>query len=170
MMRTKKGRIICILLAISLATACEQGPKKETSGKKAGTRTSAQHQEKSQKQKAEQKKVQEPLDPHVAVASYQHNMDDEWDNNDMVIQVFPSAKNDVYRLDMQYGQNKASDEVTLPPREYYQKVALRQGSTDDECILGIVDKDGKFLEMKSIKCSTTSIKVTTLKAFYISNQ
>jgi hypothetical protein len=73
-------------------------------------------------------------------------------------------------LDIRYGGNRATDEVSMLPPDYYKKIELRKGAVPGQCILGFVDNEGKFNEMTLITASSTRISIRKLKAYYLSNQ
>jgi hypothetical protein len=101
---------------------------------------------------------------------YRQNMNDQVTDNDFVVKLYPTSKADVFRLDIHYGGNAASDEVSMLPREYYKRFELRRGASDQECILGFIDPEGKFNKMTMITGSGTSIAIRKLKAYYITTQ
>lgn len=117
--------------------------------------------------KQDQKKSQDTGNP---VASFSANMDDVETNNDFVVKVYPAKKPKQYKITIQFGANHAQDEVDFPPKQYYKEIALRKGSTNDECLLGFIDNNGDFKEMKLISCTTTQIKIKSLKAYYFTTK
>lgn len=110
------------------------------------------------------------IDTTKPVAVFEANMRDQLDNNDFIVKVFPTAEDDKFKIDIQYGGNTASDELKMLPPEYYKKIALTKGNNSNECIVGFIDKDGKYNKMKLITGSGTSIIIKTLKAYYLSTK
>lgn len=110
------------------------------------------------------------IDTSKPVAIFEANMQDQLDNNDFIVKVFPTTEDDKFKIDIQYGGNTASDELKMLPPEYYKKIALTKGSNNNECIVGFTDNDGKFNKMKLITGSGTSISIKTLKAYYLSTK
>lgn len=121
--------------------------------------------------KVPERKRQAPaVDTDKAVATFELNTNDEVTDNDFKVQVYPTHTQDVFKVNIQYGGNTASDQLTMLPKEYYSKIALRRGSSNNECILGFVDKKGAFNKMKSITATGTHIGIKTLKAYYLSTK
>jgi hypothetical protein len=109
-------------------------------------------------------------DIHQPVAVFEQNMQDKVTDNDFIVKVFPDSIPNQYRLEIHYGGNEAQDNVTMLPRKYYKKIELRKGETDQECIFGFRDTEGKFNEMKLISVSGTQISIKTLRTYYLSTQ
>lgn len=103
-------------------------------------------------------------------ATFRLNMDDAVTNNDFIVNVYPENKTSQYKLVIQYGGNYAQDVVDFPPEKFIQKIELRKGNTNSECILGFIDNNGDFREMKLISCTTTQIKIKSLKAYYFTTK
>ncbi|MGH2645900.1 MAG: hypothetical protein ACRDE2_18255 [Chitinophagaceae bacterium] len=111
-----------------------------------------------------------PIDTSKPVAAFEANMEDQVNNNDFIVKVFPTSTDDRFRINIQYGANTASDEFNMLPSEYYKKIALVKGENNNECILGFIDNNGKFNKMKLITGSGTSIGIKTLKKYYLSTK
>lgn len=110
------------------------------------------------------------IDTTKPVATFEANMQDQLDNNDFIVKVFPTTEDDKFKMDIQYGGNTASDALKMLPPEYYKKIVLTKGNNNDECIVGFIDNDGNFNKMKLITGSGTSISIKTLKAYYLSTK
>lgn len=146
-------------ISLLLITACNN------------SRTNHSEQPDRKEKKSEQKKtetVEQKLDTNQAVATYETNTEDNVTNNDFIVKVFPTNTTDVFEIDIQFGGNAARDNVTMVPKAYYKKISLKKGNSDNECILGFIDTEGKFNEMRSITGSSTKIGIKTLKAYYLS--
>ena len=114
-------------------------------------------------------KQQKP-DTSRPVAEYAENLDDQVTNNDFVVRLYPTLEATVFNADIRYGGNEVHQDITMLPSSYYKRIELKKGPLEGTCILGFVDPDGKFNEMKQIAASGTSIEVKTLKEYYLSNQ
>lgn len=114
--------------------------------------------------------VEETIDINKPVAAIELNKNDAVTDNDFIVQVFPTRKPNVFSIQIKYGGNAAKDEMTMLPKSYYKEIALRKGKNPNECLLGFIDKKGKFNTMKSITASGTHIGIKTVKAYYLSTK
>ncbi len=115
-------------------------------------------------------KNDQPVDTGTPVAVYRANDTDVATNNDFLVKVYPTQDPKRFRVEMQFGENRAEDYVAFPDPQYYKEVALQKSDKANSCLLGFIGKDGKFNEMKEISGSTTQIKVTSLKAYYFTTK
>ncbi len=159
----RRGFLIFAGLVLCLGTlpGCNQTGKEQN--KKSENKTS-QSAIPEDRPKAKSKK--EKVDLNKPVATYQANMEDEVTNNDFTVQVYPTENPKTFKVDIQFGGNKAQDKADFPPPQYFDKISLKKGDKPNSCILGFIGKKGKFNELKEIVCTTTSIKINTLKAYY----
>lgn len=104
------------------------------------------------------------------VVIYSQNLADRITDNDFIVRVYPTAQEDEFRLEIRYGGNRATDQVSMLPPDYYKKIELRKGAMPGQCILGFVDNEGKFNQMTLITASSTRISIRKLKEYYLSNQ
>lgn len=148
--------------AFFLITACVQQKTDGGAGHNDKKKITGTHQG-----KVEDKK---PVDTGKPVAVLSLNEDDEVSDNDFKVEIFPTEKEDIFKISIRYGGNTAGDELTMLPKSYYEKIALKKGKDGNECIVGFVDTKGKFNEMKSITASGTYIGIKTLKAYYLSTK
>ncbi len=109
-------------------------------------------------------------DLNKPVAVFSANKADEVTNNDFIVRVFPTEDPQEFKVEIQFGNNKAQDKVNFPPPKYMKKVVLKKGSRENTCILGFMGNEGKFNEMKEIVCTTTTIKINALKAYYFTTK
>lgn len=159
-MYRRKVCIISLLFILCWMEACNQ----TNSSSKKKEKTVNHNEQNIPKHKAI------AVDTTKPVATFEENMQDQVTDNDFIVKVFPAAADDKFKIDIQYGGNTASDEFDMLPPEYYKKIALIKGDDNNECILGFIDKDGKFNKMKLITGSGTSISIKTLKAYYLSTK
>lgn len=128
----------------------------------------AKHAERAAEKKTREDHV--ATDTTKPVVIYSQNLADKVTDNDFIVKVYATGRNDAFRLDIRYGGNRATDEVSMLPPDYYKKIELRKGAVPGQCILGFVDNEGKFNEMTLITASSTRISIRKLKAYYLSNQ
>lgn len=148
---------------VVLFMICSCNPQKNKESKESKKDTPAETEVK----KPVERKAPAPGTP---VASLTLNEEDEVTDNNFTVEIFTTAKPEVFKIDVRYGGNEATDEFTMLPEEYYTKIMLRPGKSDNEIILGFLDKDGKFNVMKSVTASGTHIGIKTLKAYYLSTK
>lgn len=159
-MKVIKGVAVLIgLLGILMISCHSHGHKKEHRRNHGGRETTAKT-----------RAGHAPADTTTPVVIYSQNLDDQVTDNDFVVKVYPTLRDDQFRLVIRYGGNKATDEVSMLPPEYYTRIQLRKGASPGQCILGFVDTKGVFNEMTLITASSTRISIRKLKAYYLSNQ
>lgn len=112
------------------------------------------------------KKQKQPVDLNKPVAVYRANEDDAATNNDFVVKVYPTKNVEQFKVVMNFGKNSAQTNIKFPNPKYFKKVALRKSDTANACLLGFIGKDGSFNEMKKIVCTSSQIKVNSIKAYY----
>lgn len=151
-----------IAVTLLLITACHENQSKRS--------TQSKEKEKKEHIEKKEKPVHQKPDINTPVVTFEANTEDEVTDNDFIVKVFPTNTTDVFEVEIRYGGNVAKDDVTMVPKEYYKKISLRKGSNDNECILGFIDTEGNFKEMKSITASSTKIGIKTLKAYYLSTK
>jgi hypothetical protein len=159
-MKVIKGVAVLIGLLGMFMISCHNhdhnnAHRSSRSGKETGAKPHAAH---------------EPADTTEPVVIYSQNLDDQVTDNDFIVKVYPTLQDDQFRLVIRYGANRATDEVSTLPPQYYTSIQLRKGASPGQCILGFVDKKGVFNEMTLITASSTRIGIRKLKAYYLSNQ
>ncbi|GAA4316243.1 hypothetical protein [Compostibacter hankyongensis] len=150
-MKVKNGKVLAVLLPVLLLAACQPGGKQE--GKT--------------QEPEESTAVRQPVDTTKAVAVFSRNKEDQFEDNDFTVQIFPTGNELVFRLDMRYGMNHAADKLTIPSDDIFKEMAIQPGEDNDHCIVGFNDKTGRFREMIEISGSRTRISMRTLRKYYI---
>lgn len=110
---------------------------------------------------------EKPVDLQTPITVYSDNLDDEDENNDLYVKVYPTKKENQFKLSIKFGANEAESIAYFPDPEYFQKVALRKSDQPNTCVLGFIGKEGDFHELSEIVCSTTQIKINKLKTYYL---
>jgi hypothetical protein len=74
-----------------------------------------------------------------------------------------------YRIKMEYEGLEGEDTVKLPDLGTPPQPKLEKGSEQYACILGILDNDKQFRELKKIYVTQdhSSLKITTLKHYAV---
>lgn len=156
-------KIVCgLLLAGIFLTGCRFG-EQQKKGK-----TAKKH--KTEATRSKKKSEKKTVDLNKPVAVYRANKEDAATNNDFIVKVFPTNDPETFKVAIDFGENKAQDNIKFPDPKYYKKVALRKSEHPNACILGFIGKDGKFNEMKEISGSTTQIGIKGLKAYYFKTE
>lgn len=148
-----KGKGLAVLVMV-LMVACQNkapGSGKEAKAAAAMTRKSV-------------------VDTSKAVATYTANMEDQVTDNDFIVKIFPTSDETLFKADIRYGGNEVQEEISMLPKSYYKRIALKKKTGDGQCILGFTDTEGTFNEMKLITASRTSIGIKTLRTYYLSTQ
>lgn len=152
---------VCFILCC-VFTACQPAPHAKETQKHPASKT-ASKPVKSQKTMEPAEKTETKQTP----VSFTSNTGDDEETNDFVVNVSPTAKDNVFHVDIHYGKNDASDDLTFPPKSFFEKAAIRPGKDSDHCIVGFLDKKGKFNELVEISGSVTSIGIKKLKYYYV---
>lgn len=104
------------------------------------------------------------------VAQYRVRTDDKLNEQYFTVRLYETAKTMQYRITMDYEGLEGEDTVKLPDLGSAPKPELQKGSEPYSAILGIVDNDKKFRELKKIYVTPdhSSLKITTLKHYVVS--
>lgn len=155
--------LVVALVTWMTGVGCHEGGTRGSRHKSSERELSHTHEEKAAKHRS-------PVDTSRPVAQFSNNLDDQVTNNDFKVSLYPTAEETVFKIDIRYGGNEVHQEITMLPHSYYRRIVLKKGDGSGQCILGFVDMDGKFNEMKLITASGTSIGIKTLKEYYLSTQ
>ena len=104
------------------------------------------------------------------VAEYKVKTDDKLNNQYFLVRLYETSKTMRYRVTMEYEGLTGEDTVKLPDLGTPPHPVLQKGPEHYSCILGVIDNDRNFREMKKIFVTPDeeSLKITTLKHYVVS--
>lgn len=87
-----------------------------------------------------------------------------------VVRLYETSKTLHYRIDVDYNGLPGSDTVHLPDLGTAPRPALRKGSTDLSCVVGFLDNDNQFREVKLVYVTPgfSEFKIHTLRHWHVS--
>lgn len=104
------------------------------------------------------------------VAEYKVRTTDKLNEQYFRVLLYETDKTMRYRIKMEYEGLEGEDTVKLPDLGTPPQPKLEKGSEQYACILGILDNDKQFRELKKIYVTPdhSSLKITTLKHYAVS--
>jgi hypothetical protein len=88
---------------------------------------------------------------------------------DFVVQLFQTSRTMAYRVDMEYEGLPGSDTVKLPDLGTEPHPILQKGGEPYSCIIGFLDKDKQFRELKLVRANGDQLKITTLRHWIVTD-
>ena len=146
------------LLLLCAVTSCTNSSTKENGSSDSTTSVSGLYDE----NRADVKKE--------AIASYDIPLKNNLNNWHFTVQLFETKKRFNYLLNMQYQEVSASDTIRFPNFGINPEPQIRKGSTDEECIIGFLDKEKKFREYIKVFVDNEQLRVKTLKQYAVTQK
>lgn len=100
-----------------------------------------------------------------AVASYKEKLDNPLNEWYFSVQLFETPKSFHYKMLLQYEEIRGVDTLKLPNFGLEPKPEIRKGPDPFSCIVGFLDKEGKFRAYKKVYVVNGGLKVTTIKRY-----
>jgi hypothetical protein len=87
-----------------------------------------------------------------------------------VVKLYETSKTMHYRIDVDYNGLSGADTVKLPDLGTAPRPMLQKGSTILSCIVGFLDNDNQFREVKLVHASPdfSQFKISTLRHWHVS--
>jgi len=87
-----------------------------------------------------------------------------------VVRLYETSKTMNYRIDVDYDGLPGDDTVKLPDLGNTPRPVLQKGSTPLSCVIGFLDKDNQFPEIKLVYVTPkgNQFKITTLRHWHVS--
>jgi hypothetical protein len=89
---------------------------------------------------------------------------------DFQVRLYQTARTMAFRVDIEYAGLPGTDTVKLPDLGSEPHPVLQDGGNNYSCIIGFLDNEKKFRELKLIHAGGNQLKVTTLKHWVVTNQ
>ena len=91
-------------------------------------------------------------------------------HGNFVVKLYETSKTMHYRIEVDYEGLPGDDTVRVPDLGTVPRPALRKGSTPLSCIVGFLDNDNLFRELKLVYVTPkgNQFKITTLRHWHVS--
>jgi hypothetical protein len=147
-------RSLPVLAMLLMVIACQQNASQES----ANTTTEQSAEELS----LERDKVQSS-----AVASYEEKVDDALNDWKFSAKLFETKERFRYLLEMEYQEMSATDTIKFPNFGMEPQPKIQKGENKHECIIGFLDREGKFREYVKVFVDDDQLRLKTLKHYSI---
>ena len=104
----------------------------------------------------------------AAVATYKERVDNPLNEWYFSVQLFETPHSFHYKMLLQYEEIRGVDTLKLPNFGLEPKPEIRKGPDPFSCIIGFLDKEGKFREYKKVYVVNGALKVTAIKHYGVS--
>jgi len=151
----KTFRSLPILAALFALASCNQHQSQEPETKTTSERSSEIISE-------ERDNVQS-----AAVAAYEEKLDDALNDWRFSAKLFETKERFRYLLKMQYQEMAVTDTIKFPNFGMEPQPKIQKGQNKYECIIGFLDRDGKFREYVKVFVDDEQLRLKTLKHYSI---
>jgi hypothetical protein len=103
-----------------------------------------------------------------AVAEYQEKTGRL--EGDFVVMLYQTSKTMAFRADIEYEGLPGSDTINFPDLGTEPHPVLQKGEDKYSCIIGFLDNDKQFRELKLVHAKGASLKITTLRHWIVTNR
>jgi hypothetical protein len=88
---------------------------------------------------------------------------------DFVIRLFQTSKTMAFRVDMEYEGLPGDDTVRFPDLGTEPQPVLQKGADKFTCIIGFLDNDKQFRELKLVHAKGNDLKISTLRHWRVAD-
>jgi hypothetical protein len=88
---------------------------------------------------------------------------------DFVVRLYQTSKTMYYRADCEWEGLPGSDTVKLPDLGTEPHPVLQHGQDQYSCIIGFLDNDKKFRELKLVRGKGAQLKISTLRHWAVAD-
>jgi hypothetical protein len=88
---------------------------------------------------------------------------------DFAVRLYQTSKTMYYRVDVEYEGLPGSDTVKLPDLGNEPHPVLQKGSDKFSCIIGFLDNDKQFRELKLVHAKGDQLKISTLRHWVVTD-
>ena len=88
---------------------------------------------------------------------------------DFHVELYQTAKTMAFRVEMDYEGLPGTDTVKMPDLGTEPHPVLKKGADNFSCIIGFLDNDKQFRELKLVHGTGNVLKVTTLRHWVVSD-
>ena len=101
------------------------------------------------------------------VAEYQEKVNNPLNEWYFSVKVYETPKTFHYLVKLKYEEIEGGDTLKLPNFGTFPKPVIEKGKDQYSCIIGFLDKEGKFREYKKVYVVANHLKITTLKHYAV---
>lgn len=89
---------------------------------------------------------------------------------EFVVRMYQTSRTMYYRIDVDFEGLPGSDTVHLPDLGTEPRPAVQKGATDKSCLVGFLDNDNQFREVKLVFVTPkgNQFKITTVRHWHVS--
>ncbi|HET6256275.1 MAG TPA: hypothetical protein VFE32_19520 [Puia sp.] len=88
---------------------------------------------------------------------------------DFAVRLYQTSKTMYYRADVEWEGLPGSDTVKLPDLGTEPHPVLQKGTDQYSCVIGFLDNDKQFREIKLVHAKGDQLKITTLKHWVVTD-
>jgi hypothetical protein len=88
---------------------------------------------------------------------------------DFVVKLYQTTKTMAFRTDFEYEGLQGSDTIKLPDLGTEPHPVLQKGEDKYSCVIGFLDGDKKFHELKLVHAKGAELKITTLRHWIVTD-
>jgi hypothetical protein len=88
---------------------------------------------------------------------------------DFSVKLYQTGKTVAFRVEMEYAGLPGTDTVKLPDLGTEPHPVLKKGADNFSCIIGFLDNDKQFRELKLVRAKKDVLKITTLRHWVVSD-
>ena len=110
--------------------------------------------------------VRDTVSP-TPVASYRKRIPNDLNEWYFSVSVFETRNRFEFEVRMQYEETEGTDSITIPDLDAEPIIEIRPGSSDYSCIIGFLDRQGQFRELKEVAFRNNRLQMTTLKHYAV---
>lgn len=88
---------------------------------------------------------------------------------DFVVQLYQTSKTMAFRVDVEYEGLPGSDTIKLPDMGTEPHPVLQKGGEPNSCIIGFLDNNKQFRELKIVRAKGDQLRITTLRHWVVTD-
>ena len=88
---------------------------------------------------------------------------------DFSVKLYQTGKTVAFRVEMEYAGLPGTDTIKLPDLGTEPHPVLKKGAENFSCIIGFLDNDKQFRELKLVRAKKNVLKITTLRHWVVSD-
>ena len=103
------------------------------------------------------------------VAEHREKVDNPLNDWYFSVKLYETPKTFHYLVKLKFEEVEGQDTLKLPNFGTLPKPVIEKGNDRYSCIIGFLDKEGKFREYKKVHVEANRLKLTTLKHYAVSS-
>jgi len=88
---------------------------------------------------------------------------------DFAVKLYQTSKTMAFRVDIDYEGFTGSDTIKFPDLGTEPQPVLEKGANKYSCVIGFLDNDKKFRELKLVHAKGQELKITTLRHWVVTD-